>query len=729
MQDQLTLTERFEVELPHPESGLEWWFFHGFFEGKSIGMRSFMVSFFRYNVAKKQESPEPGYSVLFSILNHETGENQTISQIDEKVIHGLKRVFQSESDFELDTDLIKVLSEELDRFGPPHPILLKEVEGDSSGNKLFIKWENFTLRQVEDCFEIECPLLEEDVTCSLQLYPETGLFKFKTGIGSDHTEGEMAYHCYPELRLSGMVGDEEVTGVAWMDHQWGDESWFTADRKRLKLSAWDWFGINLEDGTNIIAVIQKYAKTGKEIYSRTVVMRNGEPPIFAEGLHMKPVEFWESPATHIKYPVAWNIDIDNLDLSLTFTPLVKDQEIPVFGMARAVWEGVGTVYGTMEGNAISGRARGEFHGYGYIFDFQNYLRELADRVDERIEEFFPKEMDEKVIRNYVGDPYWKNEPIAYTELISKPVWDLILRRGKRWRPIFGILMQEALGESSVNYERSWCLAELIHSGALIVDDIEDNSELRRGQPALHLKYGLDVALNAGNLLYFLPTVELFHHEHLDDKQKLKIHEIMMDTCLKGHFGQTLDIYWSNNMSSDNLSVWMKDEIEEKILQMYDYKTAAGPKGLVRVAAVLNDVSSEMEKVAVAFSRSFAVAFQIIDDVHNFSESPRWTKVRGEDIANGKLTFVIAKAIQLLDEKSSDRLIKILSDEKLRKQKAFLIEGIELVKQSGALEICRKEAQMMSMKAWDEFAEVVPSCEPKIMLGMLHRKMLDLAFDT
>jgi geranylgeranyl diphosphate synthase type 3/geranylgeranyl diphosphate synthase type I len=314
-------------------------------------------------------------------------------------------------------------------------------------------------------------------------------------------------------------------------------------------------------------------------------------------------------------------------------------------------------------------------------------------------------------------------------MISKPVWDLILRSGKRWRPIFGILMQEALGKPSVNYERSWCLAELIHSGALIIDDIEDNSDLRRGEPALHIKYGLDVALNAGNLLYFLPTVELFHHEHLNDSQKLAIHEIMMDTCLKGHFGQALDIYWSRNMSSENLSSWMDDDIESKILQMYDYKTAAGPKGLARVASVLNNIEKNVEEAAVAFARAFAVGFQIVDDVHNFSGSPKWTKVQGEDISNGKLTYVIAKAVKMLDGEVRERFKEILCDKNLRTKEATLQEAVELVQQSGALDQCKQEARTMSMEGWQLFADAVPGCEAKIMLNMLHLKMLDLAYDT
>ncbi|MDX1640607.1 MAG: polyprenyl synthetase family protein [Balneolaceae bacterium] len=728
MEEQLTLAKRFQVENPHPESAVEWWFFNGFFEGENIGRRSFMVSFFRNNLAKTDRPVKNGFSLLFSILNPETGENHVVSQIDEPVLNAFVNLLKEENNNELDRDLFRVLLNEIERHGPTQPVQLKQADGDLTGETLQISWEDFTLVQNRQSFDIQFPFLEDKRSCSIQLYPETERFSFEMDDG-DLEDGKVPYHCYPELTLTGMVGSEKITGRAWMDHQWGNKGWFVSGKDHNQLLGWDWFGINLDDGTNLIVMIHKYAKTNEIVNSTSVVLKKGESPVFHSDVDARPVEHWESPQTHIKYPISWEIDIADLDLSLIFQPLARNQEIPVFGFARAIWEGEGTVYGTKNGNEVTGRARAEFCGYGFIFDFQNYLKELADRVDKRIEEFFPKKMNEAVIEKFVGKPHWKNEPNAHTEMISKPVWDLILRRGKRWRPIFGILMQEALGKSSVNYERSWCLAELIHSGALIVDDIEDNSELRRGEPTLHIKYGLDVALNAGNLLYFLPTVELFHHEHLNDSQKLRIHEIMMDTCLKGHFGQTLDIYWSRNMNIDSLTEWLDDDIESKILQMYDYKTAAGPKGLARVAAVLNDVDGEIKDAAVSFARSFAVAFQIIDDVHNFSSSPRWTKVQGEDIANGKLTFAIAKAIKMLNGNDSDRLKQILCNEELRNSESTLGEAIELVKCSGALETCKKEAQAMSVEAWDHFAEVVPSCEPKIMLNMLHLKMLDLAYDT
>lgn len=64
-----------------------------------------------------------------------------------------------------------------------------------------------------------------------------------------------------------------------------------------------------------------------------------------------------------------------------------------------------------------------------------------------------------------------------------------------------LLIAECLGGKREWIEPCSYFCELIHNGTLVVDDIEDNSELRRGQPCLHKKYGIDVAINAGNGLF------------------------------------------------------------------------------------------------------------------------------------------------------------------------------------------------------------------------------------
>ena len=82
--------------------------------------------------------------------------------------------------------------------------------------------------------------------------------------------------------------------------------------------------------------------------------------------------------------------------------------------------------------------------------------------------------------------------------------------------------------------------ELLHSGSLAVDDLQDGSKMRRGQPTLHLQYGLPLALNTGNWLYFWP-LEMIHDLNLSSRVELELYRLYHRTLLRAHVGQALDV--------------------------------------------------------------------------------------------------------------------------------------------------------------------------------------------
>lgn len=85
-----------------------------------------------------------------------------------------------------------------------------------------------------------------------------------------------------------------------------------------------------------------------------------------------------------------------------------------------------------------------------------------------------------------------------------------------------------------------CIIELLHAGSLVVDDIEDDSDARRGAPTLHRIYGTPIALNTGNSLYFLPLV-LIDRLGLDAETTLTLHRDVSAALLACHRGQALDL--------------------------------------------------------------------------------------------------------------------------------------------------------------------------------------------
>ena len=84
------------------------------------------------------------------------------------------------------------------------------------------------------------------------------------------------------------------------------------------------------------------------------------------------------------------------------------------------------------------------------------------------------------------------------------------------------------------------LIELLHSASLIIDDIEDGSQQRRGKPCSYLVHGLDSSINAANLMYFLPFKKLYEGVSGMEK-KIKLLKIFMEEMTISHMGQAQDI--------------------------------------------------------------------------------------------------------------------------------------------------------------------------------------------
>jgi geranylgeranyl pyrophosphate synthase len=106
----------------------------------------------------------------------------------------------------------------------------------------------------------------------------------------------------------------------------------------------------------------------------------------------------------------------------------------------------------------------------------------------------------------------KADVTAINKGLFEPIYDLIDRGGKRWRPCLGLAFAECFGRDATKLDDDLyyiCgLTEIVHNGSLMADDIEDRSLLRRGQPCTYIKYGLDYAVNAGTLMYYVPVAKM-----------------------------------------------------------------------------------------------------------------------------------------------------------------------------------------------------------------------------
>ena len=216
----------------------------------------------------------------------------------------------------------------------------------------------------------------------------------------------------------------------------------------------------------------------------------------------------------------------------------------------------------------------------------------------------------------------EQNPIA---LLSAPCASLVSGGGKRWRPLLAVLAYQLAGGNGDDIYTLAPLIEGIHTASLIHDDIEDNSELRRGKPAAHVAYGLDSALNSGSWLYFraLQSIEGYH---APADIKLDLYTAALTHIRALHEGQALDIHWHRTAD-----FFPSRQDYERMIRL---KTGA----LAALAAYtgMRAAGKEHEE-SKSFAALFAevgVGFQILDDVKNISTGNAGKK-RGDDIVEGK----------------------------------------------------------------------------------------------
>lgn len=264
------------------------------------------------------------------------------------------------------------------------------------------------------------------------------------------------------------------------------------------------------------------------------------------------------------------------------------------------------------------------------------------------------------------------------------------------------------------------LCELVHNGTLVVDDIEDDSKLRRGKDCLHLIYNVDVAINAGNAMYFFPLVVFkdFKEQGVPAEKLVKLYELYSQEMINLHFGQGFDIWWHNGHRLPNV---------DEYLQMCAYKTGTLARLSAKLSAVLAGGDDEQVEALGRFSEAVGVAFQIQDDLLNIEGEKFAEKisVMGEDIHEGKRTIMVIHSLENATPEKAARLKEILdlhtSDQEL------INEAIAILKETKSTDYARQVARDIVVAAWNEVEKVIPESEAKSKLKIFADYLIERDF--
>ena len=337
---------------------------------------------------------------------------------------------------------------------------------------------------------------------------------------------------------------------------------------------------------------------------------------------------------------------------------------------------------------------------------RDVLESWRPAIDEAIAAVLPREVDGPYLAEIYGAPTFAYDAEAIQAGLADPVWDLLDRGGKRWRAVLLLGLVEAFGEDPESHLQFACVPEILHTGTIIVDDVEDEAELRRGEPALHRVYGRDVALNAGNALYFIPLKLI--DEPLADlrrERQLAAYRMLTYELNRTHLGQGMDIDWHNRRRSE--------VSEAEYLEMCACKTGCLARITARLAAIVTGQPEPVERAVATYAELMSVGFQIIDDVldveHSLGEAGDFGKAFGNDIREGKTTLMVIHALSEAGEEEAERLQSVLADPDPSDDD--VLAAIDVIQRTGAVEYSRGRAMELADEAREAIAPLELEGEP------------------
>lgn len=234
-----------------------------------------------------------------------------------------------------------------------------------SGTELFLR--DWSLAITPDRHAVRAK--GSDFSYALTLTPRTGPVAHGDGgysLKGSRPESASCYYSLPRLDVSGelVLGGKPmaVSGQAWMDHEYSSAS------LEPGILGWDWFGLRLSDGSELMAFFLRQAGGGySPASSATLVAPDGSVAHVPAGqLRNTPSGSWTSPRSKARYPSAWKLSAPGVELEVA--PEAADQEMNTpLSTGVNYWEGLVRVKGTRDGRPVTGEGYVELTGYDKAF--------------------------------------------------------------------------------------------------------------------------------------------------------------------------------------------------------------------------------------------------------------------------------------------------------------------------------------------------------------------------
>ncbi len=364
----------------HGDVNIEWWYVNAHVTTQAGHHYALIGSFFQFGNGKSpfdQAAPAPrAHYLIYAVTDLDTKTQRPYSLGDSAMVAYLKQIapflaVQSPRDTGAQA-LLAALNR--GTLPPPHQQFPGRASVVSRPFRLAYGTDTLTADNANNtAFTLDLGANRRDkihLTLQSQKPAMAVGGKGETGL---KRANDMYYFSLTRCAVGGSIdtgaGAETIThGSGWFDHQWGN-SWVASN------NGWDWWGVQLTDGTDILFFRQRDLKTGKIFFPLATFMDNNGHQTVTKNIVFTPDKssVWTSPRTGVLYPLAWTVAFPDHNLRLRITTKVSDQEMPILGPGSGIWEGacdvaaqrlIGPHNGWNPLPRVNGTAYMELVGYG-----------------------------------------------------------------------------------------------------------------------------------------------------------------------------------------------------------------------------------------------------------------------------------------------------------------------------------------------------------------------------
>ena len=275
-------------------------------------------------------------------------------------------------------------------------------------------------------------------------------------------------------------------------------------------------------------------------------------------------------------------------------------------------------------------------------------------------------------------------------LVNQVAEYIISAGGKRMRPAVALLAARGCGYSGTHHHDLAAVVEFIHTATLLHDDVVDESSLRRGRETANAVFGNAASVLVGDFLYSRAF------QMMVSVGSMRIMEILADATNVIAEGEVLQLM---NCRNADLSV-------DDYLRVIRYKTAKLFEAAGRLGAVIAGAGPDVEEGLAAYGMHLGTAFQMIDDVLDYSGQEAETgKHLGDDLTEGKTTLPLIHVITTGSPADAQRVRQAIEQGNGEDFPAVL----EIVRSSGALDVARRRGESEAELA-KQALDVLPDSE-------------------